>query len=153
MGCSASYASGTTVTLTAIPEATTSVFLGWGGACTVAPCEITMNGNSAVTADFVLSPKCKTSLLVPTGFATLTEAYNAAGSEIHALVGLFENEPPLDGFLLDDGKDITLKGGYLADYVTRSGYSTLIGKLTVKNDFPRSGNVGSLRVDGLKVKP
>ena len=53
------------------------------------------------------------------------------------LLGCLSNEPPLDGFLVDDGKDITMKGGYLADYSTKNGYSTLIGKLTVRTDFLR----------------
>ena len=48
--------------------------------------------------------------------------------------------------MLDKGTNITLKGGYLADYgVTRHGFTILNGKLTIKG--------GSLRVDGVKVRP
>lgn len=51
--CSAKYASGTVVTLTAAPPAGAS-FLGWGGACsgTASTCTVTMNGSKSVQANF-----------------------------------------------------------------------------------------------------
>ncbi len=51
---SASFASGTTITLTATP-ATGYTFTGWSGACTgtSATCTVTMNSNQSVTANFV----------------------------------------------------------------------------------------------------
>jgi len=45
---------------------------------------------------------------------------------------------------MNGGKAIVLKGGYQADYLTRTGYTTIKGKLTIKN--------GSLRVDRVKVQ-
>jgi len=54
--CSASFASGTTVTLTATPAAG-SVFAGWGGACSgTAACTATMNQARSVTATFNTVP-------------------------------------------------------------------------------------------------
>ncbi len=51
--CSATYAPGTAVTLTATPDPG-SAFLGWGGACTGtdATCALTMDAVKAVTASF-----------------------------------------------------------------------------------------------------
>ncbi len=54
--CSASFASGTDVTLAASPAAN-SFFAGWSGACTgVGACKITLSQNSSVTATFSDSP-------------------------------------------------------------------------------------------------
>lgn len=49
----ATYASGTVVTLTAIPDAT-STWVGWGGACsgTATTCTLTMTSDKSVTANF-----------------------------------------------------------------------------------------------------
>jgi hypothetical protein len=53
--CSASYPSGTSVTLTATP-ATGATFTGWGGACTgTGPCTLTMSQVRDVTATFTTS--------------------------------------------------------------------------------------------------
>src|SRR3981081_1073562 len=51
--CTASFASGTQVTLTATP-ATSSSFAGWTGACsgTNSTCTVTLNANQQVTATF-----------------------------------------------------------------------------------------------------
>jgi len=53
--CSASFASGTVVTLTAVAEANTnSAFTGWSGACTgtSTTCTVTMDASKNVTAQF-----------------------------------------------------------------------------------------------------
>ena len=51
--CSASFAAGSTVTLSAAPDSA-SAFTGWGGACAGgdAECEITVSGPTQVTATF-----------------------------------------------------------------------------------------------------
>src|SRR5207247_9764469 len=55
--CSASFASGTSVTLTATP-ASGSVFTGWSGAgCSgTGSCAVTMNAAQSVTAPFLPNP-------------------------------------------------------------------------------------------------
>ena len=54
--CSASFNSGTSVTLTATPNSGYT-FSGWSGACTGAgSCVVTMNSNQSVGASFALSP-------------------------------------------------------------------------------------------------
>jgi Fe-S cluster biogenesis protein NfuA len=50
--CTANFAPGTVVTLTATPQSG-STFVGWGGACSGAgSCQVTMDANRAVTATF-----------------------------------------------------------------------------------------------------
>jgi len=54
--CSESYAVGTSVTLSAMPE-TNSSFAGWTGACSGgADCRLTMNGPRSVVATFTANP-------------------------------------------------------------------------------------------------
>jgi photosystem II stability/assembly factor-like uncharacterized protein/subtilisin-like proprotein convertase family protein len=69
--CTASYAHGTPVTLTATP-AVGSQFVGWDGACTQAsgPCVVAMDGAKEVGATF---------RLLPPGIATLAPAAGAVG--------------------------------------------------------------------------
>jgi len=73
--CSASFAQGTTVTLTAAP-ASGSVFAGWSGACTgTGTCTVTMNAAQSVTATFNTAPASTFNLTVNksgTGSGTIT---------------------------------------------------------------------------------
>jgi hypothetical protein len=75
------------------------------------------------------------------GSSELIRVVNSiAVTTIFALDGLFSGE-----WLLDKGKDVTLTGGYRADYgLIRNGFTVLNGKLTVQS--------GSRRVDGMKVR-
>ena len=135
-------------TLSAVPESTTSAFSGWANACeataTQTDCIITlasMTSDKTAVATFTLVPRSKLDLTASTGYDTLQTAYSNAATTIFALDGLFTG-----GWTLDQSKNITLKGGYLADYgPTRNGFTVLGGKLTIKN--------GSLRGDGLKIRP
>jgi hypothetical protein len=137
--CSALFATGSVVTLTATADSSSSTFGGWSNACATVPCAITMNGNKTATATFTLAPRIKLALAATSGYDTLPLAYGSAASTIFALEGLFAG-----GWTLGGSKDIILKGGYLADYgPVRNGFTTVGSKLTITN--------GSLRVDGVKV--
>jgi hypothetical protein len=51
--CSESYASGTSVSLTAVPTGTLGIFVGWAGACTgTGSCSVSMDGDQTVVAVF-----------------------------------------------------------------------------------------------------
>src|SRR5580704_12941564 len=78
--CSASFASGTAVTLTAT-AAEGSTFVGWAGGCTgtTANCTVTLNASAQVTAtfDYVQAPPVLNVALAGTGTGTVTS--NPAG--------------------------------------------------------------------------
>src|ERR1700736_959695 len=71
--CSASFSSGTKVTLTASPAAN-SFFAGWSGACSgTAACSVTLTQNTSVMANFSTSPVL-TVALAGTGTGTVTSS-------------------------------------------------------------------------------
>jgi hypothetical protein len=109
--CSASFPSGTMVTLTATPDAG-SVFTGWSGDCTgVGPCTVTMDQDRAVTGTFdsgppdprVLKQDAVASLraLLPTGDHEADRKIERAIKEI---------EDSLDPELWVDDSHLTDKG-------------------------------------------
>jgi uncharacterized protein (DUF2141 family) len=77
--CSASYTSGTLVTLTQA-AATGSSFAGWSGACTgTAACQVTMNAAKSVTAAFNLSPVTYALTVAKAGTGSGTVTSSPAG--------------------------------------------------------------------------
>ena len=71
-GCSASYISGTVITLTPT-AATGSTFAGWSGACTgTGSCIVTMNAAESVTATFTATTYALTVTDAGTGSGTVT---------------------------------------------------------------------------------
>jgi hypothetical protein len=77
--CSANFAPGTIVTLTATPQSG-STFVGWGGACSgTGLCQVTMDVNRAVTATFDPPVSLSTLTLQKTGTGTGTVTSNPAG--------------------------------------------------------------------------
>ncbi len=87
--CSATYAQGASVTLTASPSGS-STFTGWSGACSgTASCVVTMNANQSVTASFsdpALTPGAPQNLVGAAGSGqatfTFTPPANTGGSAI-----------------------------------------------------------------------
>jgi uncharacterized repeat protein (TIGR02543 family) len=135
--CQALFDPGTVVALSQYPSVT-STFGGWSGACTSAPCTITMDAGKSVTATFTAAFKAK---IGTTGYDSLKAAYTAAGTS--ATINLMSTELIEDAAI--SGKDITLLGGYNADFTTRNAQPTFLkGTLTI--------NGGSLRVDGVTVR-
>ena len=65
------FKNGTKVTLTAYPYSS-SLFTGWGGACsgTASTCTVTMNTNQSITASFILEKHSITAVAGPNGFIT-----------------------------------------------------------------------------------
>jgi hypothetical protein len=155
--CSTEYSAGSQVTLTATPGST-SIFEGWGGDCTAAPCSFAMDGFKSVSATFVLAPVAK-NITKSRSHSALATALSEAesGNEIDML------DTQLDGlFMLNTG--ILLSGGWNTTFTGKSGMQTVLnGGLTIQsgdssaNGLEVKGQLilkgGSLRVDGVTVKP
>jgi len=137
--CDALFESGSSVTLTATPNSS-STFGSWSGctSATGASCSVTMDSSKGVTATFN-SAKAQ---IGSTGYATLAAAYAAAGSGAQILL--------LDGDLTEslttaESKAVTLKGGYNAAFSALTGYfSNLTAPLIIQN--------GTLTLDQIVVK-
>jgi bacillolysin len=143
--CRGTFAAGTQVTL--MPVITGgSIFGGWSSNCTLhgPDCRITLSADTTVTATFNSASTLLVQLLgapVRT-FGFIQLAYNSAGSSgvIKAqAVTLVEN------LLLNvAGRSITFKGGYDAGFAIQTGYTTVLGKLTLGQ--------GSLIADRLVIR-
>ena len=87
--CSAPFASGTIVALTATPNAATSTFAGWSGGCSGSgPCLVTMPVAQTITASFALKgapppPPC----VVPTVKGKTLAAASASLQAAHCKTG------------------------------------------------------------------
>ena len=92
-----------------------------------------------VFATFTTAPKA---MIGSTGYTSLAAAYSAATN--NAEIMLLDTDL-LEGLVMSKGITFTLKGGYHADYLGRSGNLTAIkSPLTVKTDI--------LKVNGVRVK-
>ena len=77
--CSASFANGTVVSLTAAPDSG-STFAGWSGACSgTGACSVTMDAAKSVSANFTANPGPFTLTVAKTGTGTGTVASSPAG--------------------------------------------------------------------------
>lgn len=140
-GCSQSFTAGALVTLTAVADPF-SIFSGWAGGCSgTGSCVVTANADKSVIATFDMDSTHKAKLGA-NYYPTLTEAYAAAattGSIMQASATSFS-----ENLTCNAAKQVTLKGGYTANYLSNSdGYTTLQGVLTIGN--------GSLTVENLII--
>lgn len=135
--CSGQFAAGSTVTLTAVPNAS-STLVGWIGCQSTdgTVCGAIMNVPREIRADFGLVK----AQVDGVGYSTLLEAYIVAPSGAQILL--------LDGDLAESltvEKSVTLKGGYNATF---SGLTGLFSNLTA----PLVISSGTLTVDRIVVK-
>jgi len=103
-----------------------------------------MASNKNVTANFGLGPgnNGPVAKVAQTGFDSITNAYNATGANatILTLVG----NHIVGTLTLDQGNDVTIKGGYDSLYLTPGLPTVLQGVLYVRS--------GSLRVENVRVQ-
>lgn len=135
--CSSQYTTESTVSLTAVPNAS-STFGGWIGCSSSAgaDCGVIMNTAKSITVTFNLAK----AQIGTTGYATLADAYAANYGSASILL--------LDGDLGESlivTKSVTLKGGYNA------GFSGLTGLFT-KLKSPLTIKSGTLTAERLAVK-
>jgi hypothetical protein len=136
--CQASFGTGTSVSLIAIPNSISN-FTGWSGACTTtsANCSVTMNTDNFVSANFTAAPKA---MIGNIGYASLADAYFSAtnGENIKLLA-----TDALESLTLNKGIAVTITGGYNAGFTSFSGLTMLDGPLIISS--------GSLTANGLGV--
>lgn len=136
--CSAPFDRGTGVTLVPAPNAA-SAFSSWSGDCSgTGNCTVSMTVDRSATATFSLIPRARVGIIP---YGTLTSAYAAVpgGGVLEAQALTF-----IENLVLNRSVAFTLKGGYAADYLSRPGFTSLSGVLTIGS--------GAVTVDGLIIK-
>jgi hypothetical protein len=146
-GCSASYVTGTLVTLQATAD-WKSTFMGWSGdyISTDNPGTVTVNANKTVTATF--DPVYRVKLMPNADYASIQDACDAASdpAEIRAQEYFFQEQR---GVMIGavSAKAITIKGGYqLGD----ASYSNITGMTTVQ--APLTVGLGRITVDRIEIR-
>ncbi|MDU0457389.1 MAG: carboxypeptidase regulatory-like domain-containing protein [Geobacteraceae bacterium] len=139
--CSLSQPVGATFTLNAA-NAATSIFGGWGGACIGCG----SNPNCLISTDLNLVCSATFNQILPvrlgnTDYLTILDAYvNVAIDSVMKI----QATAFTGGFTLDRNIQLTLDGGYNADYSAKSGTSTIAGTVTIQK--------GSLIVDRMIIR-
>lgn len=150
--CSATYLHGTVVSLTPITLSDMSTFDGWSAPCSkFGVCAMAMTGDSSVSAGFGLGnegsgPRARVGSVSGTGYASVFDAYQAAGTNT-VILSVLGVHPPLGG-LLNEIKTVTLKGGYASTggtFTTQTDYSSITGPVKVK--------AGRLNADKVRISP
>jgi len=135
------FPQGTVVTLIPTPNAT-SVFGGWGGACTsgTGNCSLYMDSAKTVSATFTAAPKAKVGTK---DFPTLQMAYDDAGTTTGSVIKLLEGNLA-ETFVTGKDINVKLEGGYNAAYDAISSRTAIQSPLTVNN--------GTVRVKDINIK-
>jgi len=136
--CSNSFDYNTSVTLSATPDWKSS-FTGWGVPCSgTGNCTITLEGASGVSATFDMIPRVRIGGMTPVDYASLQDAYDhaGAGDTLKAKVFAFT-----ENLLLTRGIAFILDGGYSDDFAGVTGFTTLLGSLTVEQGTATLSNL------------
>ncbi|OGU08649.1 MAG: hypothetical protein A2075_02685 [Geobacteraceae bacterium GWC2_58_44] len=139
-GCTGEFDQGTQVQLVATEDAG-SRLSAWSGACSgTAPCSFGMNADKSAGAAFELLKYLKNG---GNYYSLLQDAFDAAaaGDTIQAQAVVFS-----DGALLFSRPFslVRLKGGYDGSFLSNGGYTTLDGRLNLRN--------GTLRVEKVRIR-
>jgi subtilase family protein/List-Bact-rpt repeat protein len=137
--CSATFITGTQVTLTAQPAAD-STFSGWSGACSgTGDCHLTLGAPAAVTATFAVRPAM--ALTGEIQYGTIAAAYAAVadGDAIHLTATGFG-----ESLSFNRAVSIDLAGGYDGDFNAITGQTVISGGLTFAN--------GTVNLSGIELQ-
>lgn len=127
--CTHTFTSGTMVTLTPTPNAT-STFAGWSGACTGSgACVVTMDAAKSVTAQFDT---------LPTNTLTVSKAGNGSGSVTSSPAGIDCGSTCSSSFLASATVTLTPTPSAGSTFAGWSGDCTGAGGCTVTMDQARS---------------
>lgn len=139
----ANFANNTAVTLTESADVY-SLFTGWSGDCTgTSDCQLTMNVDKTVTANFVQQQNIR--------LATTTTFYSALQSALNEIADgqtlLARNTvlPDYGGVIFGkNGIRVFFKGGYESGFTNQTGVSSVYGPLKILS--------GTLVIDRLAIK-
>ncbi|MDO9309051.1 MAG: hypothetical protein Q7V04_08295, partial [Deltaproteobacteria bacterium] len=143
--CIAEFQNCTSVTLLPTPSIG-SAFVDWSGVCAGAGnCAITMDIDKIAASTFVVAnPLVKLDGPRPAYFTRMVTAYAAAGVATPATLQAQEGDFS-ESLVFAQPTELTLTGGYDNTFTVSSGYSRLLGDLTIAD--------GSLAVDRLIIGP
>jgi hypothetical protein len=142
VNCSNQIVGGTPLTLHATPG-DYSTFSGWSGDCSGAgDCALAMNADKNVTSTFTLTSLLPVHVVGGGCYDSFQLAYISGAASCTIMAKAVELST-LD-FTLNNGKTVTLEGGYDGTYSVNNGYTTLQGILTL--------GTGSLTVENLIIK-
>lgn len=131
--CTATFDAGTALTLSATPD--NNSLHAWSGDCSgTGDCgPLKMSSNRAVTATFSSVQPARIVGPPLQEFATLQDAYNGAAvpPALTTILARRYDFPPGD-LVLDQGKAVTIKGGYDTSYATQIGESLLTGQVLIR---------------------
>lgn len=141
--CSSAFVQGSTVTLLATPSLG-AAFNGWSGACGgTGNCSVALSSDKSVVAAFMVrNPLVKRAGTPPAFFASLGTAGSSVATA-EAVTFLAQEGDFTEDLLLAGVAERTLQGGYDNTFASSSGYSRLLGNLTIAG--------GSLTVDRLII--
>ena len=125
--CVSLFLDGAPLLLTPYPDSD-SLFTSWSGACSGSgSCGATMSADRSVTATFSYVPPAWTEGTTRY-YASLQTACGEAmnGQSIRARQFTFT-----ENLTLDQGRQVTIRGGYAPNYLDRPGATLLKGKLTI----------------------
>jgi hypothetical protein len=128
------------VTLTAFPDVTSTLFSGWvGDACTVVSanaCTISLESAKEIVAYFILAPVRGGG----SAYATLQQAIGQmTGGTIQAVGQAFA-----DSLIISENYEFILRGGYDEFFVSQTGVTRLLGTLSIDS--------GSLTAEWLEIE-
>lgn len=140
--CSGYYQSADTVLL--MPTEGDSIFKGWaGGGCSgTGNCQVTVSGDTTVTATFDLAPLIRIDGPTPKYYTTLQAACNDVIAN-NTVIQAREHEF-VEIVVYGKPYSVNLLGGYDKTFTTRPGKSSIKGKLTLGG--------GKVIVDNIIVK-
>jgi hypothetical protein len=117
-----------------------SDFTSFTGNCATNPCTLTMNSDKTVNANIALDTAHKALIGASNYFSTLPAAYASSVGNVIKAWGTYFAEP----LTCNLPKDVSIDGGYNDGYSAKSGFTTLLGPLTISQ--------GSLTVEELAVR-
>ena len=140
--CSAGFDSGTSVTLTATPDAN-SLFGGWSGACSNASgdCVVTMDAAKSATATCTFVQPVRIPSALPTYFPTLQAAFDAAATNNTIQARAYELT---ENAVLSRAISVFIKGGHDPYFSSIVGTTVINGSLTI--------GVGSATAENLTLR-